>query len=210
MENPNVGSTNIWARKLQQILTSWDFHFKQLRPEWEVMTVPDCSMNYQWNQSCSYDYNGVCLPQLEAKNLINKGEEINRNVVLKKKKEFWQICLGEHRLQHSKISENRFARRAKKSGQWPRDVYVAKDQMPLQQAMQVLWMDMGFIYLFHRGWGQVCGNICGFTTFENKRETKKVVQSILISKMDRLLHNSVNQPIGKSPWMNEGKETMWC
>lgn len=33
-----------------------------------------------------------------------------------KKKEFWQICLGEHRLQHSKISENSFARRAKKSG----------------------------------------------------------------------------------------------
>lgn len=121
-------------------------------------------------------YNGVCLPQLEAKNLINKGEEINQNVVLKKK-EFWQICLGEHRLQHSKISENSFARRAKKSGQWPRNVYVAKDQMLLQQVMQVLWMDTGFIYLFHRGWDQVCGNylwVCNLWKQERNKESSSV------------------------------------
>lgn len=96
---------------------------------------------------------------------------------IKKKKEFWQICLGEHRLQHSKISENSFARRAKKSGQWPRNVYVAKDQMLLQQAMQVLWMDTGFIYLFHRGWDQVCGNylwVCNLWKQERNKESSSV------------------------------------
>lgn len=42
---------------------------------------------------------------------------------------------------------------------------MAKDQMLLQQAMRILWMDTGFIYLFHRGWDQVCDDICRFANF---------------------------------------------
>lgn len=37
--------------------------------EWEVMITPGCFVNYQLNQSCYCDYNGVCLQQLEAKDL---------------------------------------------------------------------------------------------------------------------------------------------
>lgn len=33
------------------------------------MITPGCFVNYQLNQSCYCDYNGVCLQQLEAKDL---------------------------------------------------------------------------------------------------------------------------------------------
>lgn len=36
------------------------------------MITPGCFVNYQLNQPCYCDYNGVCLQQLEAKDLENK------------------------------------------------------------------------------------------------------------------------------------------
>ena len=49
----------------------------------ESWITPGCFVNYQLNQSCYCDYNGVCLQQLEAKEPWKQEEETNWNLASK-------------------------------------------------------------------------------------------------------------------------------